>query len=510
MKKTILYAAALIAAVASCNKPEVDAPVTEEKVWVEFTTGAMTKVTREDVEDDPNIKHKFVWEENDAITVNGETFITSEAGDKVTFGAEVEASFLNETKFDAIYPATAGESFDAITVPSVYDEVPESGFYGIVAVASSENQSFQFKHATSIVRFQVPAAVETVTISADQPLAGTISVEMKETAEVTVNYGVNTVALTGDFEIGKDYYVPVIAGEKSNLTVKFDGNLSKTWTTVTLNQGRVANMGLLPVAKAPRNLAFSAATASATYGEDFTELTLTGVKDDVQYTSSNTAVATVNATTGEVTLKAGGSTTITASAPESDLYLSGSVSYTLTVKENAVIRINNMNGWGDMSITVKVGSTTLVNKKSMTNKGANVFEYTLSPENVGKKVTYYIEHSWYQTSTKEITLTADTQTTPISLNTTYLQTNDWEVDGAVFTVEFKGTGVSTKVVDAVKVKDKFYEIEVPSGNYTKATFRRCNPSDKSVWNKSKEVTLKHMCFCIEGWDENHHGDNRWY
>ena len=191
MKKFVLCAAAFVAAFASCSKPETDVqiPDSEEKVWVEFTTGAMTKVTREDVNDDPEIKHKFVWEENDEVTISGETFKALQSGDKVSFGAEVEPSFLNIAAHNAIYPGSAGSSFDSINIEDTYESVPESGFYGIYAVASSETQSLQFKHLTSLVKFQIPAdyEVSTITISADEPLAGKVSVEMNEgTPVVTV------------------------------------------------------------------------------------------------------------------------------------------------------------------------------------------------------------------------------------------------------------------------------------------------------------------------------------
>lgn len=65
--------------------------------------------------------------------------------------------------------------------------------------------------------------------------------------------------------------------------------------------------------------------------EDFEEPTLTGAMTTVEYSSSNTSVATVDAESGEVTLKAVGETTITATAAENDKYLDSSASYVLTV-----------------------------------------------------------------------------------------------------------------------------------------------------------------------------------
>ena len=84
--------------------------------------------------------------------------------------------------------------------------------------------------------------------------------------------------------------------------------------------------------KSERELAFSSSSVTATLGDDFTEPTLNGEKTDVTYTSSNTTVATVDPSTGAVELLAAGTTTITASAPETDEYNAGSAKYTLTVK----------------------------------------------------------------------------------------------------------------------------------------------------------------------------------
>ena len=83
-------------------------------------------------------------------------------------------------------------------------------------------------------------------------------------------------------------------------------------------------------------MSFSPASVTATIGEDFTEPTLTtnpaGLA--VTYASSAPSVATVNETTGEVTLVAAGITTITAIFAGNDNYNSGTASYTLTVKRD--------------------------------------------------------------------------------------------------------------------------------------------------------------------------------
>lgn len=88
-------------------------------------------------------------------------------------------------------------------------------------------------------------------------------------------------------------------------------------------------------AKASADLSFPETSYTAKIGEPFNAPTLTNPHElTVDYTSSNTDVATVDAKTGAVTLVAAGTTTITASSAETDEYAADSASYTLTVTAN--------------------------------------------------------------------------------------------------------------------------------------------------------------------------------
>ncbi len=88
----------------------------------------------------------------------------------------------------------------------------------------------------------------------------------------------------------------------------------------------------------PRNLTFSPAsvTHDLAQGDNVEEPSLEGVTDGVSYSvTSGSSVASVNSTTGEVTLSGKtGTATITASAPKNDTYKAEEVSYTLTVKNS--------------------------------------------------------------------------------------------------------------------------------------------------------------------------------
>lgn len=80
-----------------------------------------------------------------------------------------------------------------------------------------------------------------------------------------------------------------------------------------------------------RNLSFSK-TAVDYFEAPFTAPTLNGHTDGVKYASSDTEVATVNATTGEITIGTKyGTTTITASAEQSGSYYADETSYTISV-----------------------------------------------------------------------------------------------------------------------------------------------------------------------------------
>lgn len=88
--------------------------------------------------------------------------------------------------------------------------------------------------------------------------------------------------------------------------------------------------------KSQQILSFSSSSCTVDLNvEDFEEPTLIGAMTTVEYTSSNTSVATVDAESGVVTLKGVGETTITATAAENDEYLAGSASYVLTVTDGS-------------------------------------------------------------------------------------------------------------------------------------------------------------------------------
>lgn len=88
-------------------------------------------------------------------------------------------------------------------------------------------------------------------------------------------------------------------------------------------------------AKAKQTLSFAETAYSLTVGDAFTGQTVAGAQTDVTYSSDYEAVASVDPSTGEVTLgSTAGTATITATAVETDQYRAATASYTITLSSN--------------------------------------------------------------------------------------------------------------------------------------------------------------------------------
>ncbi len=232
MKKNLFMVAAVaLMALVSCNKEEIDNNVVEQPqeeptVIVEFEAGFDVE-TKTALDADGK---KTVWKSDDRISINGQEFTVSEIKE------DGKAIFVNVSKlpedfaapFTAIYPYGSDGS-----VPANQDAV--AGNFdpkAVIEKATSDNYSLSFKNETSLLKFQVEAACDAVTLSSDDDLAT----------------GSKTVTINGDFKTGETYYVAVLPGTKNNFVVRIDGYLSKNAASVTINRSTIANMKTLPAA----------------------------------------------------------------------------------------------------------------------------------------------------------------------------------------------------------------------------------------------------------------------
>jgi len=193
-------------------------------------------------------------------------------------------AYTNETK---------GHQFGSGSYPYTSMSLSTSGIEGVITQiiintsgASDTNANLQVKVGGVDFGSQVSLTSNANEYTFEGSASGTISFNYSQTSKKAIY--IKSITVT---------YTPVSGVEKESQTLSF----SQTKCTALLD------------------------------GSDFAEPVLSGAMTDVTYASSNTAVAEVDETTGEVAIVGEGTTTITATAEETDEYAEGSASYTITV-----------------------------------------------------------------------------------------------------------------------------------------------------------------------------------
>ena len=208
----------------------------------------------------------------------------------------------------------------------------------------------------------------TVTIGASDNSFPTLNNPgQQEVTYASSNEGVATIDSNGSITL-------VAAGEttitakstaKSTDTVDYEATTVSYALTVQEEGSNLQSAGL----------AWPASSYSATMGESFTSPTLSNPNGlSVTYASSNEEVATISAD-GTVSLKAAGTTIITASSQQTDTYLAGSAYYTLTVSlADAGI------SWSNSTVSATFGADNSF--PTLTNSHKLTVSYSSSNESV--------------------------------------------------------------------------------------------------------------------------------
>ena len=148
------------------------------------------------------------------------------------------------------------------------------------------------------------------------------------------------------------------------ITITLKDTTNCQWTDGTTEPVRIA----WTIGKAAGSINYATKAVSKTYGDANFTNTLTKIGDgSVSYASNNTEVATVNVTTGEVTIIGAGSATITATVEDGANYAyePNTASYTLTVGK-AIGSIE----YATKSIAKTYGDTAFTNELSKTGDGS--------------------------------------------------------------------------------------------------------------------------------------------
>ena len=187
----------------------------------------------------------------------------------------------------------------------------------------------------------------------------------------------NAATTTGDGTISYE------SGNSDVATVNNSGKVTirgAGQTTITATASKTFKYALasksysLVVNKASQVVSFAQTSVNKYLGDEpFTNLATTTGDGTISYRSNKTSVATVDANTGLVTIVGVGKATITATAAESDNYLSASKSYTLTVSNKPTQTVSFVSS----SVEKDLGDEPFTNLATTTGDG----EITYSSDN---------------------------------------------------------------------------------------------------------------------------------
>lgn len=263
MKKNILLIAGFVLAftAVSCSLEENAEPVVDSVVPMEFSADA--PATRTAITDG----NAVIWSEDDAISVfdgaGNHKFTAGTAGSTTTkFSGEAESG--KETYY-ALYPYSADASLAGTTIHSVLPanqySTADGTFDTMLAPAvakAEENGNLIFHNVAGLVKFTFTGAgdraVKSISMTADQSLTGSYSVDMSGEAfsavatgsasagETPAVSGITLTAKEGNLAAGP-YYLVALPGTYTNveISVVFDDNTYMTGSvsSLTINAGKI-------------------------------------------------------------------------------------------------------------------------------------------------------------------------------------------------------------------------------------------------------------------------------
>lgn len=256
--------------------------------------------------------------------------------------------------------------------------------------------------------------------------------------EVGLEWGTTTFTYDGSAHVPTATATGLVGNDQCTVTV--DGAQtnagSYTATASALSNANyklpAANTMTFTIGKADATVTFASKSADAKIGQAFTSQTATTSPAGLSltYASSVPTVATVDATTGTVTLVATGSTTITAAFGGNNNYNSASDSYILTVSKADAVEVEL--SFASKTVTVTYGDATatppaLSNplQLPLTWSSSNVNVATIDTDNsirvvgVGQTVisATFAGNDEYQGKTASFTLTVNKAPVTVSFAT---------------------------------------------------------------------------------------------
>lgn len=256
-----------------------------------------------------------------------------------------------------------GTAQDLKTDNAAYTFVGKSSGEIVVSVSKKETKKALYIKSIEITY----SNLETTTLTLTAP-GSPISIGNTFTSTPTLKAGEQTlsdktITWSSDNEnvatVDVNGTVTGVAAGNAKITAKFAGD--DTYKTSTASYEIIV--------KGAPSLSFPQTSYTVEMGDVFSTPKLNGLPEGVTpaYTSSNKEVANVDAATGEVTIVGVGTTTITVTSPNTDIYEEATASYELTVKLATSKEVTI-----DFSTLSYVSNTTVDKLINWQNKGITI------------------------------------------------------------------------------------------------------------------------------------------
>ena len=267
MKKYIFIAVAGILALSACSKIDDTQNAPRQMTFTAgYNEGAQTRATLN------GSTKKVSFDANDKISIlsakNTNTQFTTSAGGA---SADFTGTATDDSKFYAVYPYTvgltlSGDVISGIVIPTSQwnsgwnskDDFSGWDPKAPIAYATTTGSSLTFHNACAILKVTFPEAAMygRFTISANEPLAGTFSLDTS-TGTLTPTSGITTVTVGDPSNIysgictdssGKTVYVAIAPGTYTGFNLHIynedddEKSITKS-TSVTFEAGKIYDLG---------------------------------------------------------------------------------------------------------------------------------------------------------------------------------------------------------------------------------------------------------------------------
>lgn len=485
MRKFSSFMAAAVAMLAavSCNKEinNID-PVTpgaDAVVYTAYVDGAETKtVLGDDYIEDGKVKTTAKWSGEELITIhdgkNGFTFYTNATEASTSAEFTYEGYDFTASEVMAVYPSgeyTADvkeKTVFGVNIPS--EQLLVAGTYpatAAAAIAYSDNNVLSFKNATALLKFKVSG--DDVKFGSfygkeiEDKVSGVFAVDCKDgSPKVSATAGVHYVnfRLDNNDVLSKDdtYYVAIAPGTVTNFSVSLNGNAVKT----------------LPGSFTfERNVIYDLKT--------------------IQYTKP--AVPSFDREEGYIYLMPSTNWKEAGARFAAYFFGNGEIWKDMTEVPNTEGSIYACEIPDGFSSVIFCRMNPSTDDNNWENKWTQTGDLNLGDGNL------YIVDGWDEgewDGDPAVTPNPTPEPEPAfepKAGHLYLTPNsNWKQAGARFAAYFFEAGETWVSMTAVDGETDLYEVEIPSGGYTKVIFCRMNPSANennwsNKWNQTGDLTI---------------------